>query len=428
MNEKYDVFISHKKEQLSWALRLQATLELYGYRVFVDHATHDKLQAEQDWEEQLRRHCTEATHMVVLWSKQIGVGSFVHQEVQWRIEACHSDPARRITLLPLNELSEAPLSLELKTHYGNRQAFREFIDLYQSITVETARDSSANAIDYFSWHDATRRFIEEAFFNSYSRIVEVPFIVAAMTNEQAKELVQGQNLAVSDAIFQQLMTVAQSTNSFDVARYGKVPEDWQPFPTIRQYDWEASSIGQILARYETERRNYVLQNLAFLNSPEYRLNRVFVPYTSQIAGKAEQRKRAIQRLEKRPCLIFIDPISLMHRGVRHIYDTASRALEYAFTIGMSPFIPVLHQDFSAYLTDESALIDELGLMTPYDRFHSFFNDALKASVMSVDHGYELARWVQFATDNITRYVSERLNDQWNSNPNLRQGPSRPPTL
>jgi hypothetical protein len=409
---------------------LQATLELYGYHVFVDHSEHDGLRAEEPWESSLQKYCTEANYMIVLWSERTVSKCFVHTEIKWRIEEYRRDASRRVILLPLNDFRDAPMFPELEEHYGNRQAFRGFIDLYSLMARDVAdADNGADQIEHFAWHDSARRFIEEAIPDAAKRIIEVPVVVVAMTRQQAEELTRGENLRVSRDLFDRYVNSLTSVRAFDVSTYGDKPEDWRPLPEITRYNWSSHSIRDILSIYERERRKYINVNRGLLDAkPEYRLNRVYLPYTSQIMS-SDQRPRAIQKLQKRPCLVFVDPISLMHRSVYRWYDAFKSSVENKFTIGISPLVPILHKYFDDYLAYEAELLDEIGLMASYENFHSFFNDALKASVMSVDHGYELTRWVQFASDNIARYLSDRGPDpNWINNDKLKVGPTQPLTF
>jgi hypothetical protein len=426
----YDIFISHKKEQLSWALRLQNTLEMFGYSVFVDHATHNNLQAEQDWEAQLQYHCTSAKHMVLLWSEEVSQGSFVNLEIKWRIQEYHQNPTKRITVL---RLDESAFSQDLNEHYGKRQTFRDFITIYRDVASDdlpnykNLRDIGADDVDYFSWHNAAIRFVEETFSDVPFSVIKIPYIVLAMTKIQAQELVEGKNLAVDQQICERVLNVAKG--SFDVNRYGLTPEDWKPFPPMPQLGWEGHTLRQILVACEKDKRDYVQKNSTLINRDEYDLNRVLVSYTGLFSGDFNQRKTAIENLENGPCLVFIDPISMMHKQVRYTYQAVSEELGNKFTLSMSPFIPALHNDFSDYVNNERTLLDALGLNTPYERFHKFFLDYPKTSIMNVDHGFELARWIQFATDNITRYLSKnQLNNQWRNNSKLRLGTTSVPTF
>ncbi|MBL8165472.1 MAG: toll/interleukin-1 receptor domain-containing protein [Anaerolineae bacterium] len=431
MATEYDIFISHKKEQLSWAVRLQRTLKQFGYRVFVDHATGDNLVAGQNWEAQLQQHCNDVQYFILLWSDKIGQGSYVNKEVAWRIDAYRADPRKRILVLPLDE---APLSQPLQALFNPVQVFRGFIDLYRKVApdntpnVTAVRDAGADTLDYFAWNDSVRRFAELHFFDASTRIIEIPFVIVAMNHAQALELEQGQNLSVPQQVHAKVMHLAKQVfGTFDPARYGDRPENWKPLPALP--NWADRTLSEIIAECEREKRQYVQQNQALLgNSQEYWMNRVFVSYTEPIKGNAAQRQAALNRLAPRPCLVFVDPISLMHREVKSAFDFVSQRAKKAFTIGMSPFVPLLHQDFNTYLQEEDQVIGDLGLQTFYEQFRTFFNDALQASVMGVDHGYELARWIQFATDNITRYMADHPSEGWSSNPNVRQGPTELPKL
>lgn len=431
--ENYDIFISHKKEQLSWAIRLQETLKRFGYNCFVDHSTENNLKAGMDWETQLEHYCKNANYMIVLWSERIHNASYVHKEIEWRIEVCKNDSTKQLIIFPLDDPDSAPFSNELRNYYGKKQFFRGLIDHFEKISdkldpnYKKTRDEGADLIEHRIWNEIIRKFVEEELVK-HDSLIEIPYITLAMNKLQATDILDGRNLSISKSVYKNIFKSLKKFNSFDINRYGDTNDDWKPLPVSSQYKWDLWTISDIINFCDSEKRSFFQKNKDFVHLNNYRFNRYFVPYTSQLFDSDTHRQSAMDILSKSPCLVFIDPVSLMHKSVRKVFNYVM-TFENPLILGLSPFIPILHNDFTEYVKSEKGFIEDVGLGILYDRFHRFFEESLKTSIMNIDHGYELARWIQFATDNIMQYRSDKketFNKAWNSNSNLRKNNRKPP--
>jgi hypothetical protein len=404
-----DIFISYKSEQHSWAARLAGDLERHGFTVFVDHDTAGGLLAGQGWKTQLANKIQLAERFFVLWSAQIGVGSYVLEEIDVRRQW-----GRPVTIVRLDD-SAVPPFLDPSVHQ-----FREFVDFY----VADAAD-----VMFFDWNRAVRHLVEQELLNAEgpdAAVLEIPVVVVAMTRDQANEIKAGARVvgSVKDDAFERLMDLLQETAPFDPERYGERPEDWRPF----EPEPANPTVEEVIYNFDRAQRDWHrdhVDDFAGLVTPY-----VFVPYGDALRS-ASTRQRARESLQDGPALVVFDPISLVHEDVHgEVIVNGLHTLKKAFVIGLGPRISSALPPVRTYFSEvERALFNGLYMTDPHDRSRALFRPTLSTCVLNVAHGFELSRWLQVASESIMAWAGwSRTRMEPVYAPLLRGGPANLPSM
>jgi hypothetical protein len=403
-----EVFLSYKSEQHSWAARLATDLRRHGYRVFLDHDTQAGLVAGLAWEQQLANVIRRADHFLLLWSGLVTVGSYVLTEIDVRRQA-----QRDVTVV---RLDDSPL---LQSLDSATQGYRELVDLYTT-------PGGADAVGFFEWNRAVRHLVQQVLGDDERAVVEIPVVVVAMTRDQALDVAAGNRVFqnVRNNAYPQVMDLLAATAPFDPTRYGDRPEQWRPFePNPVEGD---PTVEQVIDDFDRARRDWYLEHREADRPPPH----VFVPYSAALRDPAT-RQRAKQRLQERPSLVVIDPLSLVHEAVTsEVLANGLHTLPRAFVIGLGPRISSALQPVRRYYTDvERQLFDGVLMTDPHERARARFRPTLSSCVLNVSHGYELSRWVQVASETILGHEERargRLAPAFEQV--LRPGPAAPPRM
>lgn len=406
----FDVFISYKSEERSWALRLAEDLARYGFTVFVDHDPERGLQAGEGWKERLRQEIVQARHFLLLWSSKIAVSSYVVNEID----------IRRAAQLPITvaRLDDSKL---LSTLDDSVQAFRDLIGPAQAVGAGGAYD-----IGFFAWHSAVRHLVESTPLADEpgAVVVEIPIVVVAMTRDQAVELVSRKNVVpeIKDSTFTEVMALLEGTAPFDPERYGPRPEDWRPF----EPEATGSTVEEVMFGFDAAKRSWYRDHPG--DGPPTRY--AFVPYSAALRNPKTSVK-ARQHLQSRPSLIVLDPVSLMHNQVhKDVIANGLPTLTQAFVIGLGPQLAATSPPMSNYFrSTERSLFEALMMNDPHDRARSLFHPTLNTCVLNVCHDFELSRWLSIASEGIVSWTDQRRTGMAPEFAGIvRSGRSSPPRL
>ncbi len=380
----YDVFISYKSEEESWAKRIAETLRQFGLRVWRDHDAGDGIRAGEKWSDSIRNGIRASKVMIVLWSKLARdnyAQSVIQEEIEEMDRLVKNDSTGRRRIVPIL-LDDAAIANHPKL--GSYQGDLSFQDSYNA-----HRAGGAAKVKAIDWYGMIKALIETL---GIEDVTEIRFVVAAMSRKQAEELRDDpQKFAKDGNILNLMCQMMQVTSSqFDVTRYGDTPNDWQPLPQMPNV-----SINDIVNAYSENKRNDALSRKEYVKW-------IVVSYSDQVLSKnPQERQGALQVIQKGPCLVIVDPLSLIHKDVYDyvITEASLHNQQEAFFIGVSPFVTRKHKDMVAAISDIDTGLEGL-MKSVYNHFGKPFDTDTRACVMNVEHEMHFFRWLQIAADRI----------------------------
>ena len=379
----YDVFISYKSEQESWAVRLAETLGSFGLNVWRDHDAEKGIRAGEEWYPEIEIGIRNSRKMVVLWSNSVKANyssSVIQEEVETMERLVSNDETGERGFLPIN-LDGTPLdNIKLKKY----QADANLLSLYQQYG-----DAGADDISTIEWSGAIVKIAE---LLDIEDVMEVRFVVAAMTREQAQQLHDDPQTYAHNPEALELMLAMRNKTSlpFAIGRYGASPDDWKPFPHFT----DDPSIVDIIDAYDFHKRG---ESIEKTNRAQWLL----VSYSDAIVAQdPATRQEAREAIYSGPSLVIVDPVSLMHRDIfnRIIVNASLHTRQESFVVGVAPFLAQMHGDFYDATQIDEKLQDFLE--DAYTRFGAPFSPGEGACVMNVGHEYQFVRWLQVAGDSI----------------------------
>jgi hypothetical protein len=163
------------------------------------------------------------------------------------------------------------------------------------------------------------------------------------------------------------------TSDFDINRYGHAPNDWRPFPQLDDY-W---TIRNLIDAHDRDKRAWAQQN-------NQDAKWILVSYSNEmLSADAEVRDKAREAIQEGPCLIIIDPVSLMHKKIYNdiIVNGGLQSHREAFVIGIAPFVSQMHTElYDTTIDIENQLRQRLAAV--YARFTKYFDPSERACVLS----------------------------------------------
>ncbi len=378
----FDLFISYKSEQRSWARRLAETLAGFGLDVWWDRDDNGGIPGGRPWGSSIDDAIRASRKMAVLWSGELAQGeSTVHQEIHRMKFLIQSEPGDGRGFLPISLDGTPTDTSDLLKTYQQAASFEEQYGLHGA--------EGADAVSSIYW---SRPIKDIARALGIEDIAELRFVVAAMNRSQAHALDSEPDTVCRDAeAYRALRRVMEETNSLLPDRYGDSPNAWKPFPELDE------NIVELLGRYDLGKRQWLLER-----KEQSCCNWLLTSYSEEFLSENGERWQAAERrLREGPCLVLIDPVSLLHRHIyrRMIVDLAPHRHHEAFVIGVSPYSPRLHDAVCSQIKNaEEHLKQLLGLA--YERIRSDFDHEPRICVFGVDHDLQFTRWLQAAADRI----------------------------
>jgi hypothetical protein len=410
-----DVFISYRSTQFSWAHRLAASLRAHGFTVFLDH-DENGLRSREEWEPQLAKSIEAADHFLVLWSREIPPGSVVHTEIAHRAGLAGERP---MSFLLLDDAGVPPHLARGEHH------FRDFIDLYGAL-AEGDRAGGGATVSSYDWDGVVLRLVREQ-LRPGEPVHAVPVVFVAMTRTQADEL-QAALSGAGDEMQLQVSQLLAETVPFLPDAYGESPAHWRPFGRPGHPMADPITAGDLLSRLSHERMSW---SRAHGDSDELLGGSYFFLDYTPLLWSDDKRKDARDHLKTNPSIVILDAISLLHPAVRAVFiGSGLPTAPKAFIIGVGPLFETETTPAGKYVQSvERALFKSLSLDDALDRARSDFYPQLSACLLNVRHRFELLRLLQFASDNIDRWMDLRDSRQdagWSAL--LASSRSTPPTL
>ncbi len=400
---EYDVFISYKSEQRSWAERLAADLRRLRYRVFRDH-DQDGLQASDvDFRNQLEAANVGSSQFVVLWSGEVANDSYVLREISDRRTV---DAAAKLLLL---DESRTLASLLPGAHH-----FRGFLRFH----TEHGRDGG-HRVPIGEWNRTVREFAAQALYDGDNRVrqsPEVPFAFVAMTADQAAQLNRGEAPSLAGNVQSEVLAISTPTGEVDITRYGEVPADWKPFDAD-------VSVQAMLDGFDEARRNHLpLEDPRLLQRWPW-----LVSYTDCVL-EPRGRRPDFDRMMERASLIIIDTISLLHAEVLGVVNRLQSNTK-ACLLMVGPVYPALHTGMAGFSSVEEGFFTGLQLDLPYEKSNEDFYPPIAAPILNIASRRELARWVHVLADQIATWEVERASSiHVGHGEAVRSGPPHTPRM
>jgi hypothetical protein len=381
----YDVFISYKSEEESWAKRIAESLRGFGLKVWRDHDAGDGIRVSEKWSNSIENGIRSSKMMIVLWSKLVHdnyATSVVQEEIEQMNTLIKNDQTgqRKFITVLLDGTS-----VDNHPKLGSYQADVSFKDLYGQYGAKGAAQISP-----IEWYGTIKNLIEAI---GIMDVVEIRFVVAAMNRTQAEELRDNPASCAKDLKMLNLMCemMQKTSSSFDVQRYGDSSDDWQPYPQLANF-----SIKDIINLYDEQKRDDAISRKQYAKW-------ILVSYSDKLLSKVyADRSEALTAIQKGPCLVIVDPLSLMHKEVfEYVITYASlHNQQEAFFIGVSPFFARRHKELLAWADDLDNQFRNNLLGPIYDLFEKPFIRDERACVLSVEHEWQFFRWLQVAADRI----------------------------
>lgn len=375
------VFISYKGNEESWASRLAETLEDFGISVWRDHSTTSGLRPGDQWLPELEHAIKESDSMIVMWSQALkgDAASVAHQEIGTMYNLIKAGGKQRFIPIFLDDASSDKY-LPLAPY----QADVSLKELY-------ARHGPGGTaeVNPAEWHTAVLRLLQVF---DVRDVVEVPYMIGAMTHEQADQLVSDSGQWAQEVqAYEAVRALRAKTVALDPGQYGDSPDDWRPFsnpPALA-----SMRIADLIQEYDQAKRHHVINTGG-------KQKWVLTSYSADfVSTDPERRKRAREALHGK-CMVVLDPLSMLHKTVYQtiVSNWGLQGRENVFVIGLAPCHFQMHADFAQTLPQ--LLVQMKGLLSGiYDRFAQPFEPEDQC-VLEVGHESQFARWIQVAADAI----------------------------
>jgi hypothetical protein len=391
------------------------SLRSHGFTVFLDH-DENGLRSREEWEPQLAERIEAADHFLVLWSTEIPPGSVVHAEIAHRVAMAGENS---VSFLLLDEVGVPPHLAPGEHH------FRDFIDLRAALP-EADRVGGADKVGGYEWDRAILKLVREQ-LRPGDDVRAVPVVFVAMTRTQADELQAALNGA-GDEMQLQVSQLLAETVPFLPDVYGDAPADWRPFGRPGHPMADPITAGDLLSRLSHERMSW---SRAHGDSDELLGGSYFFLDYTPLLWSDDKLKYARDHLKTNPSIVILDALSLLHPDVRSMFiGSGLPTAPKAFIIGVGPLFETETTALGKYVQSvERALFKSFSLDDALDRARSDFYPQLSACLLNVRHRFELLRLLQFASDNIDRWMDLRGSRQdsgWSRV--LASSRSTPPTL
>jgi|GEM_PF-6262630 len=407
---EYDVFISYKTEQRSWADRIFETLTARGLSVFVDHKeiknfTYGSEDERHQWDAQISHAIQAAKNYILLWSKEIterpaawreGVNvpsTYVRNEIKEILELCGVGRPLILFNLDHSEMNGENVSVMdgKKTVEGIKKAHAKILaDIYEA----AGGADEAKNVPLNKWFGEIINPIFKIIKPELVvKITPLSVLILAMTQTDAQNLkANPEGLAEDQDLFKQFLNRGATTWSVD--HYGATSFDWKPFPsdtnnqTILEIANEIEYTRQI-AKLERRKRN--IEEFDYHDVNEILMNRT----------------RKLVR-DQQNCILIVDPVTLMHR---HYLTKFNRALLWKPTI-------ILPAPLRLYQTGDLATFRS-GLIEYYDSYlgeawdlykerHIDFHDDI-FSFFDVEHIESFNKLLEISVDRVYARATDRPN-------------------
>ncbi|MBZ0283015.1 MAG: hypothetical protein K8L97_19920 [Anaerolineae bacterium] len=183
------------------------------------------------------------------------------------------------------------------------------------------------------------------------------------------------------------------TSGFDLDRYGESPDDWKPFAEFE----DIYSVLDILRSYDDGKKGWLREQ----GEDHGKTKWLLVSNSEEIlSDNMEQRQTAIDSMLQGPCLIIVDPVSLLHEKIfNRVIQSGLHAHKDSFIISVAPFMSHMHTELYTMVNSIEDILEDV-LEQAYIRSKKPFYPIKHACVMNIEHEYQFRRWLQVAADGI----------------------------
>lgn len=304
----YDVFISYSSQDRPWALKLEADLQQRGLRVFLDR---NRLEAGNEWQDQLRQALDGSQHLLVLWSGKSRDSAWVQTEiVEFRAKArsATAEEVRLILFIPLDNTTHA---------YPYVQAIVDVQEANLYARQPTQLTNAENAV----WDQAIGKLVNRA--NDTNPAIRVPLAIVSMTSADVttvdpEETLGGRTdpprIVLPDLGIPDIAALAHY--------YGRQRHDWCPTGSTKTI---GTILDEVLGTLNTRRPG----------QPPLRWEEVeFI--SADIRTEASSQ---VSKLLTGPSLVVIDSLSFYCRTIYYRLSLLNRCFEsrQALVLVLGPF-------------------------------------------------------------------------------------------
>jgi hypothetical protein len=314
MPYKYDVFISYAHEDREWAEEFGSALEKLKIRTFLD--TKD-IRAGEFWDEKLVDSLEASQHLIIFWSKKARESDWVYQE------RLHFEASLKATI-------ETP-------EQRNRRLL--FVLLDREERAETRRQLINSILETKAYEGGVKNLPEEVRNGVLNSLVEgirlddtaipISVVVIALDQGRLADLNKDPKLKVKLDNSLKAMKFGGTLN------YGVEPRDWHPFGS-------PDSVKDILDRV----KNKINQKIKIPFRWEWIGEKFY-------KGSEKERREEIIKLNNKPAVFVIDPISLVDPDIQlqlgkldMFYDS-----NQAVIMMLSPVVPDPYCELMSFVAE-----------------------------------------------------------------------------
>jgi hypothetical protein len=295
--KRFDIFISHNSIDKPWAIKLKGALESQGLRVWLDK---DQIRPGDLFVHALEEGIEACKCVAIVVSPESMESGWVYEEYS-RALVLANTRKQQVRLIPLI-LRTAKLPGFLSS--------RNWVDFRDEVGF-------AESVKKLAWGITGLK-------EDPVDVVEIPFVVAAMTKQQALALFQGKLKSIATVELKEVLF--QQINSEDLINcYSDDPDDWK-FPLN---NGEKISI---VIRQTLEELNLRLQTAkgTVVYVPKFETNQ-FLSNDKRLFDET------MNKIKHSGCVLVIDALSLFHEDLAEkIRELQMETSEVVATVVMSP--------------------------------------------------------------------------------------------
>lgn len=217
--------------------------------------------------------------------------------------------------------------------------------------------------------------------------LEVPFVVLAMTKQEADDLVK----RTLDQHFTALLEHLTKNSSLDqlLSRYGDTRDEWRS-PLCRSDNGEAITIRETIEDVVKRLNDAVLEDTE--GQHEESIGRILRPqYFSADFTSDDQdaRNRTYKELGRRGCVLVVDFLSLFHPKIRQYYDSSGLAQPESKIVPIIVPLPEREKD------DFDTLLESAMRQVMFRPFYRYETELDILCEFGISHPRALKRWLFF---------------------------------
>lgn len=301
---QYDIFISYSRQDQNFVESIVQVLRARGLNVFFDK----DIGLGESWPTALQEAMKSSRVTVIFVTPSYLKSDWGELERNTALVLRTSDRNHLIIPVLLQETTTEDLSPFLRS--------LQYLDY------------SGHGLSAFTQREEIGHILADAIMKQVPGIglptLDMPFVVLAMTKQEADELVEE---TLSEQNFKDLLEHLTKNSSLDqlLSRYGDTRDEWRS-PLCRSENGEAITIRETIEDVVKRLNEAVLEETE--GQHEKAIGRILRPQYFSADFTSEDfntRNRTYRELGRRGCVLVVDFLSLFHPRMRECYDRSGLA-------------------------------------------------------------------------------------------------------